>query len=96
MLIIDHRSCPNISVATTSAVKKRLPILEPISIASDLGTQKVNSLTYRKHTNHYTHMLCDFISQLLRMLIPADLVRQGFSPDDWKKVRICVECTSRL
>ena len=30
----------------------------------------------------------DNISQLLRMLIPADLQRHGFSPDDWKKVCI--------
>ena len=27
-----------------------------------------------------------FFSEMLRMLIPADLVRQGYSPDDWKKV----------
>ena len=36
-------------------------------------------------------MSCDDISQLLRMLIPADLLCQGFSPDEWKKVatQIC-------
>ena len=42
------------------------------------------------------YMLCNNISQLLRMLIPADLQHHGFSPDDWKKVSAIVKDKERL
>jgi len=48
MLIIDCRSCPSTFEDTTNVLKKKLLILEHISIVSDLGIQRTNSATYRK------------------------------------------------
>lgn len=47
-IIIDHRNYLNTCEATISVVKKMLLILGLISIVSDLGTQRVNSLIYRE------------------------------------------------
>ena len=86
---INYRNCLNTFGAITSVLKKMRPILQHTSIVSDLETQRASLATYRKLSMWLccnVYMSCDDISQLLRMLIPADLLRAGFSPDEWKKV----------